>query len=113
QGAASADLTPRTAVLLEEIVVTARRRDELRQETPLSVTALEEGELRAAQVETTLDLQGLVPNLVFLRSGFGQDVSPFIRGVGALPLAYLDQGVATYVDGVYLPQGYGSLLEVV
>ena len=112
-GAAAAGLSPTTAVRIQETVVTARRREELRQETPLSVTALDEAELRAAQVETTLDLQGLVPNLVYFTSGTGQDVSPFIRGVGALPVTYLDQGVGTYVDGVYLPRGSGNLLQVV
>ncbi len=112
-GAAAAGLSPATAVRVDETVVMARRREELRQETPVSVTVLDEAELRAAQVETTLDLQGLVPNLVFFTSSTGQDVSPFIRGVGALPVTYLDQGVGTYVDGVYLPRGSGNLLQVV
>jgi iron complex outermembrane receptor protein len=112
-GPAAAGLSSETALRIDETVVTARRREELRQETPLSVTALDEAELRAAQVETTLDLQRLIPNLTFIRSGTGQDIAPFIRGVGALPFSYLDQGVGTYVDGVYLSRGSGGLLQVV
>ncbi|HZR83695.1 MAG TPA: TonB-dependent receptor [Candidatus Binatia bacterium] len=112
-GPAAANLSLRRALRVEEMVVTARRREELLQETPISVTALGDDTLREAQVQTLEDLQGIVPNLVYHTTGSGHDAAPFIRGVGALPASFLDQGVGTYVDGVYLARADGSLLDVV
>jgi len=98
---------------IDELVVTARRREELRQRAPVSVTVLNEAALRAAQVRSLADLQGLVPNLVYYTTLTGQDATPFIRGVGGFPAGFLDQGVGTYVDGVYLSRAAGSVLNVV
>jgi len=98
---------------LETVVVTARRRPELEYETPVSVTTLDADTMRAAQVLSVTDLVGLVPNLVYYTTGSGQDGTPFIRGVGSQPAVFLDNGVATYVDGVYLARAVGSVLDVV
>src|SRR5581483_4964199 len=55
-GPAAANLSLRRALRVEEMVVTARRREELLQETPISVTALGDDTLREAQVQTLEDL---------------------------------------------------------
>jgi iron complex outermembrane receptor protein len=101
------------AARLEEVVVTARRRPELVYETPVSVTAFDGATLRATQVQSIDQLVGLVPNLVYYTTGSGQDATPFIRGVGSYPAVFLDSGVGTYVDGVYLARAPGSLLDIV
>ncbi len=98
---------------VEEIVVRARRRAELLEDTPVSVTALSGEVLRATQAESLEDVAALVPNLTILSGRSSQDASIVIRGVGAFPFIYFDQGVGVYVDGVYLSRQQGSLLDIV
>ncbi len=101
------------ALGVEEIVVRARRRDELLQDAPVSVTALNADILRSTQAENLEDIAALVPNLTILSGRSGQDSSIGIRGVVAFPFIYFDQGVGTYVDGVYLSRQQGALLDIV
>jgi iron complex outermembrane receptor protein len=101
------------AVQLEEVLVTARRRPELLYDTPISVSAFDGETLRATQVQSIDQLVGHVPNLVYYTTGSGQDATPFIRGVGSYPAVFLDSGVATYVDGVFLSRAVGAVLDVV
>jgi len=99
---------------VEEIVVSARKRQELLEDTPVSVTALSEETLREAGVNRIDDIQQLVPNVTFQTSSNGSEALVYIRGVG-LPraLTSFDPGVGIYVDGVFLPRAQGSLLDVV
>lgn len=98
---------------VEEIVVRARRRAELLSDTPVSVTALNQDVLVATQAQNLVDVAALVPNLTILSGRSNQDASVVIRGVGAFPFIYFDQGVGTYVDGVFLSRQQGSLLDIV
>ncbi|MDG2304528.1 MAG: TonB-dependent receptor [Candidatus Binatia bacterium] len=106
--------TPRRQARVEEIVVSARKRDELLEDTPVSVTALSETTLREAGVNRIDDIQQLVPNLSFQTSSTGTEALVYIRGVGTpRALTSFDPGVGIYVDGVFLPRAQGSLLDVV
>ncbi len=71
---------------LEEIVVTARKREEDLQEIPLSIAAFTEQDLRFRQVESTDDLGKITPNLTFdsvsPSSGSSSAAQIFIRGIG-------------------------------
>ncbi len=98
---------------IEEIVVQARKRAELLEDTPVSVTALGENSLREAGVTRLDQIQELVPNLQFQGGLGGQDVQIFIRGIGTdrADLAF-DPGVGIYVDGVFLPRAQGNFLDV-
>jgi len=98
---------------VEEIVVHARRRDELLSDTPVSVTALDNQTLQATQTGNLEDVAALVPNLTILSGRSGQDASIVIRGIGAFPFIFYDQGVGTYVDGVFLARQQGTLLDIV
>ncbi len=98
---------------IEEIVVRARRRAELLEDTPVSVTALGSEAMRITQTETLEDVASLVPNLTILSGRSNQDASIVIRGVGAFPFIFFDQGVGTYVDGVFLARQQGALLDIV
>ena len=113
-GDAPAFETPARQQRVEEIVVSARKRQELLEDTPVSVTALSEETLREAGVTRIDDIQELVPNVTFQTSSTGSEALVYIRGVG-LPraLTSFDPGVGIYVDGVYLPRAQGSLLDVV
>lgn len=78
--------------MLEEVVITAQRRESNLQETPMSVQAFSMEELTDAGIQTGSELGIMVPNVV-LNPGLGQGQSAFyIRG---LP------GVGIYIDGVW------------
>ena len=99
---------------VEEIVVSARKRDELLEATPVSVTALSEATLRETGVIRIDDIQQLVPNLSFQVASTGNEALVYIRGVGT-PRSQIsfDPGVGIYVDGVFLPRAQGTLLDVI
>ena len=90
--------------LLEEVTVTAQKREQLANEVGISITALSGDLLNDLGARTVNDLTEFVPNLSILNQ-FGGDQAVFdIRGVA---LYSYDTGnsapVATYVDGVVLP----------
>jgi len=84
--------------LLEEIIVTAQKREQSLQDVPVAVTALTAGALESLRVENALDLQFNAPNLMINRN------SNFtIRGVGTLLFGgSVDAGVGKLRNGVYL-----------
>jgi iron complex outermembrane receptor protein len=96
---------------IEEIVVSARRRTELLEDTPVAVTALSADDLIDANVTNLLEIGELVPNLQAIYTGAG--AAFVIRGIGSFPAPYFDQGVGLYVDGVYLPRQQGNITEMV
>lgn len=99
---------------VEEIVVQARKRDEFLEDTPVSVTALGEDTLREHGVTRIDQIQQLVPNLVFQTGANGAASNIKIRGVGTSTAAIaFDPGVGIYVDGVFLPRAFGSLVDIV
>lgn len=82
------------ATVLEEVVVTARRREESLQEIPLSVKAFTSDSLQMAGLDQLSDISSYVPNVSFLAGtdGWGADSEMVMR---AIP------GVGIYVDGVW------------
>jgi iron complex outermembrane receptor protein len=119
-GGASARSAESARSQLEEIVVSARRREESIQNVPISIAAFSGADLAARQVVTTQGLTELTPNLQFSpvapSSGNNTAGVIFIRGVGATDfIASTDPGVGFYVDGVYFARSAGtavSLLDV-
>ena len=94
---------------LDAIVVTARRREESLQDTPVAITALSAAELERQQAIGTTDLDKIVPNLQFhsygTLTGNNSAAQVFIRGIGqtdATPA--VDPGVGIYIDDVYMAE---------
>lgn len=109
---ADAQQTPPREDTVEEIVVTAQRREQSLQDVPIAVTAMSADDLAAAQVADIGDLQALVPNLS-LTVGDSMNAVAFIRGVGQREnIAFADPGVGIYVDDVYLGRAQGAFLDV-
>ena len=70
---------PATGV--QEVIVTARRRNENVQTVPIAVTALSSADLKARRLDSASNLELTVPNLNFSQGGYGS--SNFqIRGIG-------------------------------
>ena len=90
------------SVSLEEIVVTAQRREENLQKVPISVAAITAESLASSGVATTVALPQVVPSVQLTRSGPSGIF--FVRGVGNTSGGTGEEGAnAIYVDGVYLP----------
>ncbi len=95
-------------VLVQEIVVTAQKREENAQDVPVSVAAFSAEQLSALGVQSTKDLSTVTPGLQF--SEFAGFTLIYLRGVGTDSfLPYSDPSVASYVDGIYIPAQQGLL----
>src|ERR1700733_10425835 len=99
---------------LEQIVVTAQKRAQNLQITPVAVTALSAQTLDDFHVQNASDLNGLVPNVQVYVSAQGASTAEyFIRGIGGSSSTNgQDNKVAMYVDGVYIPRSTGALFDV-
>ena len=104
--------------LMEEITVTARKREESLQDTPIAVSAFSGESLEARGIESIDSLDSITPNMTFsninTNGGGGNSASVYIRGVGQtdfVPSA--DPGVGIYVDGVYMARSIGSVLDLI
>jgi iron complex outermembrane receptor protein len=87
---------------IQEIIVTAQKRNERLLDVPISVAALTNSQLVSMGVNSTKDLEFVIPSFVTNElAGWSQT---FLRGVGTdIQNPGAEPGVATYVDGVYSP----------
>ena len=87
--------------VIEEIIVTARKREESLQETPLAVSVLTSETIESQRIEGIRDLGTIVPGLITTESTSSTAGLVFLRGVGSGSLTPLiDQAVSVNVDGV-------------
>ena len=102
------------SMALEEVVVTARRRTESLQDVPIAVTALTGEALTLRGVQDITEVAQTVPSVTLEPSrATNTTLTAFIRGVGQQdPLAGFEQGVALYLDDVYLARPQGALLDI-
>ncbi len=98
---------------IEDIVVTAERRESNLQDTPIAVTAITAETLQASGAAIINDLAATVPNLTSTTGPQGSsDANFFIRGVGQFDFIITnDPGVGVYVDGVYLGRTVGAMVD--
>lgn len=95
---------------LEEIVVTAQRREENLQKVPISVTAITAKSLAASGITSNTLIPQIVPSVQLGRSGPSGIF--FVRGVGNTSGGAGEEGAnALYVDGVYLADQYQGVLK--
>lgn len=87
---------------VEDIVVTAQRREERLQDVPIAVTAVTGDSLARSGVTDTRQLTQTMPSVVFSR--VNSSFQPYIRGVGTRNANIGDESnVSLYIDGVYQP----------
>ncbi len=98
--------TASTSGGLEEVTVTAQRREESLQSVPVAVSAFTANQLEERLATSTIDLVKMVPNL-FGHNNTGTSTANtyFLRGLGSTEqIAMLDPAVSTYVDDVIIPR---------
>jgi len=111
-------IIPTAVQALDQITVTARKRAESLQDTPISITAISQDDIDIRGITDASQIADYTPNLVF---DFTSAINPtssaasiYIRGVGqpdwSLPT---DPGVGLYLDGVYIARSVGAVLDVV
>ncbi|WP_170287225.1 TonB-dependent receptor [Halioglobus maricola] len=100
-------------MVLEEVIVTARKREESLQETPIAVTALSAQAMEELGVRDISDLRKVAPNVdVYDGNGSTGTGSIYIRGIGARNEGVnFDSGVGLYLDGIYVSRTSGAVLD--
>ncbi len=94
---------------LEEVLITAEKREGTVQDTPISIAAFSGDELAAGGIVSTEALSGIAPGLNVQREVIGKVV---IRGIGTENFSVgSDPGVAIHQDGVYLARSSTSVFE--
>jgi iron complex outermembrane recepter protein len=99
---------------VDQIVVTARRREELLQDVPGAVSAFSGSQIETAGISDVAGLADLIPNTVLKASrATNSTLTAFIRGIGQQdPVAGYEQGVGIYLDDVYLARPQGALSDI-
>lgn len=104
--------------VLEEIMVTARRREEGLQSAPIAISAYT-GETLAYRGVTRLDeITRFVPSMTLENNpsfgGASNSAAIYLRGVGQKEfLPTTEPGVGLYVDGVYIARSVGAILDLI
>ena len=101
------------AAAIEEIVVTARKREESLQDVPLSVSAFNESAIENAYGENIGEFSKLAPNVTLARQPYaGNALFAGMRGIvfGDLEKSF-DPAVGVVVDGVPLVTNTGALID--
>ena len=94
--------------LLDEIVVTAQKREESLRDVPLSVEAVSGDKLADVGIVRLDDLKAYVPNLQMTETGIANNI--YIRGIGSGLNQGFEQSVSLYQDGIYRGRGHQSRL---
>jgi iron complex outermembrane receptor protein len=105
---------PDTAVTVETVVVTARRRGEELKDVPAAVSVFTAAKLEENGARDITELTRTTPNLTLeVSRGANSTVNIFMRGVGqGDPLWGFEPGVGLYVDDVYYARPQGAILDV-
>jgi iron complex outermembrane receptor protein len=99
--AAEPESVPERSAQIEEVIVTAQKREENIQDVPISINVYGNEALNAAQVNTLVDLPRLAPSLNFEDRGMGAYLNFTMRGIGAFaPGSGVQPSVGLVVDGV-------------
>ncbi len=90
--------------MMDDVLVTAQRREEVAQDVPLAITAYTADQLERLQVTETLDMTKLVPNFIgHNNTGLGSANTYSIRGLNNTEtIATFDPPVGSYVDDIYV-----------
>ncbi len=104
------------SLLMEEILVTSRRREERLLDQPMSIAAMTGEQMQVQGILSIDDMSDYVPNLTLTSSNRANQNRVVIRGIGGgHPDPVFVFGSGMYVDGHYIPSslgGYSSTLDI-
>ena len=101
------------AITLEEIVVTARKRQESIQDVPVAVTAITPGQLERGSIRNIVDVAKLVPNVELHQTSQGShSLSPSIRGLSYDDIEKsIESTIGVAIDGVFMASNSGAIFD--
>lgn len=100
---------------VEEVVVTARYREERLQDTPIAITAVTAEDIQTRAFTSSFEVGYMIPNASLrpAQAAFGNTMTAFIRGVGQNDFDFaFEPGVGIYIDDIYHPFTLGSQIEL-
>jgi iron complex outermembrane receptor protein len=102
------------SALLEEVIVTARKREESSQDVPVSVAAFGAEQLQTLKIRNLENLSVGIPNVALDDIGTFRSTANFsIRGLGInSSIPSIDPTVGVFIDGVYMGQNVGIVLDM-
>ena len=102
-----------TSFKVDEIIVSARKRQESLQDVPIAVTALDSKALENLHISVVTDIDKLAPNIDLSDNPFaGQALGAVIRGVGFSDLEKsFEPAVGFSIDGVFLANNTGAAID--
>lgn len=98
----TADAVGADAFGIEEVTVTARKREESLQEVPLSVTAFSEKSIESAGIRSILDVANFTPGFIMPSEGERARDTYIIRGMNSNSNRETQQNVSVFIDGIYV-----------
>ena len=101
--------------VIEQVIVTARFREENLQQTPLAITAFTGENMEARSLTDVTQIDTFSPNTIIqpLGAGWGSTAAAFIRGVGLGDNSLsFEPGVPIYIDDVYHGRPQGAILDL-
>ena len=101
-------------ILIEEVVVTARKKEESAQDVPVALTAMSQEQLEILKFRDFNDLAVGMPNVAMDDIGTTKGTQNFsIRGIGInSSIASVEPAVAIVVDGVYMGVSAGMVFDM-
>ena len=95
------------AASLDEIVVTAQKREQGLQDVPISITVIDGEQISKGNIENMADLSAQIPSVTISEAAAGDQL--FIRGIGSGINPGFEQSVGLFIDGIYFGRGRQSL----
>jgi iron complex outermembrane receptor protein len=104
----------RSRELVDEIIVTARKREEASQDVPVTMSVLSAELLEERHVSTINDLSNIAPNVTVHGAFSTPNVAViYMRGFGSISAEVTGEpSIPTYIDGIYQAQLKGTMVDV-
>ncbi|WP_170150226.1 TonB-dependent receptor [Parahaliea mediterranea] len=113
--ALAAPVAAANSLVLEEVIVTAERRESTLQDTPIAVTAFSSDKIAELGIYSVADIGGLAPNTnIQKQPSSNANMSIYIRGVGSGESSVIiDPKTSFYIDGIYSSKTVGAVFDIV
>ncbi|MFV8817554.1 TonB-dependent receptor [Haliea sp. E17] len=106
-------VVPAAKAQLEEVIVTAERREASLQDTEISMSVFSTRSIEEQGIQTYLDLSAMAPNVMMHEMPGKAGGAISIRGFkNAETFSTFEPKVALYLDGVLIAKGAGSVFDV-
>ena len=100
--------------MLEEIIVTARRREERLLDQPMSIAAFSKEQMQVLGIYSVDQVSKFVPNVTLTSDDRANNTRIVIRGVGGgFPDPVFVFGSGMYIDGHYIPTSLGGYMSTI